>query len=75
MKNSRSGQAAGAVLITLAIILVIGLTLPVAGLSAYSCISPDAQQTASEQTVDGSASTAEATDSASTAAETSSSSK
>ena len=37
------------------IILVIGLTLPVAGLSAAGCMSQDVQQTASEQTVDDAA--------------------
>ena len=54
------------------IILVIGLTLPVAGLSAYSCMAPDAAQTASEQT-QSDATTAASADSASTAASSSSS--
>jgi heme/copper-type cytochrome/quinol oxidase subunit 2 len=54
------------------IILVIGLTLPVAGLSAAGCMSQDAAGTASEQTVDDAA-TAEAPASASAAASSSSS--
>lgn len=37
------------------IILIIGLTLPVAGLSAAGCMSQDVAQTASEQTVDDAA--------------------
>jgi flagellar basal body-associated protein FliL len=52
------------------IILVIGLTLPVAGLSAAGCMSQDAANTATEQTqdagaADASESTAEASSSSS----------
>lgn len=56
------------------IILVIGLTLPVAGLSAAGCVSQNVADTATEQ-VEGSASADAAADaSASTSADASSSS-
>ena len=58
------------------IILVIGLTLPVAGLSAAGCMSQDAANTATEQVEESTAADdAAAADSSSAAADSSSSSK